>query len=65
MLKELLLSNSKAEVPLLPGAKVFKVTVGLDGVNLSVFQSPSFGSIQPSTFKGFSITDTFLVDIFK
>lgn len=65
MFEELLLSNSKAGVPLLPSAKVFKVTVGLDGVNLSVFQSPIFGSIQPSTFKGFSITDMFPVDIFK
>lgn len=49
------MGGGNSNVPLPPGAEVFKVTVGLLDDYLGV--SDNYGSIQPNTFKGLEITE--------
>lgn len=57
MYKELLLSNSKAGVPLPPGAEVFNVLVAKKAVTIGYSIDIPNSSIQPNTFMGIKIED--------
>lgn len=56
MYKELLLNNSKAGVPLPPGAEVFDISVETNGNFTGFWSEIPNSAIQPNTFMGIKIS---------
>lgn len=59
MLKKLLLSNSKAGVPLPPGAEVFDISVETNGSYTGFWSGIPNSAIQPNTFMGIKISSLY------